>query len=465
MSVALENFDRNKDRSDPQRAARLFELLWADPAVQAACADRLAKSIRHAHGQADASWEVTMFTDRIRLNVGQVEVLILSSDEIAVLFRAPFKTRVDKRFSIDLDPANPIYQAVPVTSGKCRFAPADLRAVPGTLWTAHESFIGAAAEAKSVSPFKKYFSDGVLRHVEALLGSDLPRPSYIATSDGNRAADDWRNGGHLTIHGVCVCAIRHGDALDEDWRQGGSFSFTEGRSWTRAAKELNLAKLRGSVLPIVFADARDMRRVIFTAQIDDVRLLSGDGKAQTTITASRLEKLASPPPKTQLVVADTGRRIPSSHIRSYVICRTPRWIYSREVVSLDAPPEMLELPEPTTEGCKRLVQHLIRERNRALIERKKYAVLKSTGCLACEVCGFDFRDHYGNLGDGFCEVHHRVPLSAAILEVQTNLEDLAVVCSNCHRMIHRGGEVRELSAIRAALGLTRGHEKVSGVFS
>lgn len=296
----------------------------------------------------------------------------------------------------------------------------------------------------------------MLRHIEALLGSDLPRPSYIVTSYDNRGADDRRRGGHSTIHGICVYAIRHGDALDEDWRQGGSFSFTEGKNWKRAVKELDLAKQNGAVLPIVFADARDTRHVIFMAQNDDIRLLSRSGKVETSIVVSHLEKLASPPLKTQLVVADTGRRIPSSHIRSYVICRTPPWIYSREVVSPDAPPEMLELPEPTTEGRKKLVQHLIRERNRALIERKKHTVLKSAGCLACEVCGFDFRGHYGNLGDGFCEVHHRVPLSETTVEVQTNLEDLAVVCANCHRMIHRGGEVKELSVIRTALASNRG---------
>jgi hypothetical protein len=189
MSVALEDFDRDRDRRDPQRAARLFELLWPDPAVRAACGERLAQSIRHAHGRADASWEVTMFADRIRLNVGQVAVLTLSSDEIVVLFRAPFKMKVDERFSVDLDPTNPAYPAVPVDSGVCRFTPADLKAVPRTLWTAHESFIDAAADAKKVSPFKKSFSDGVLRHVETLLGRALPRPSYLVGPDDNHPTE------------------------------------------------------------------------------------------------------------------------------------------------------------------------------------------------------------------------------------------------------------------------------------
>ena len=191
--------------------------------------------------------------------------------------------------------------------------------------------------------------------------------------------------------------------------------------------------------------------MIFRGQIDDIRIRSTDGKAQTIVVASHLEKLARPPLKTQLTIADTGRRIPGGYIRSYVICRTPPWFGSAEVVLPASPPEMLELPPPTTEGRKRLVQHLIRERNRALIERKKRLVLQTTHRLACEVCGFDFRECYSSLGDGFCEVHHRLPLSDAASEVKTRLEDLAVLCPNCHRMIHRDGKVRELSVVKAAL--------------
>lgn len=192
MGVRLEDFDRTRDRRDPERAARLFELLWPDQAVRVACAERLAASIRRAHKQANASWEVTMFSDRVRLNVGQVEVLTLYSDKILVLFSAPLNMHTDRRFSVDFDPAHPVYLAVPVSSGACRFTPVDLKAVPQTLWKAHKVFIDAAAEAKRVSPFKKSFSDGVLRHIEKLLRSPQPRPSYFAIPDENRVADDWR---------------------------------------------------------------------------------------------------------------------------------------------------------------------------------------------------------------------------------------------------------------------------------
>jgi predicted HNH restriction endonuclease len=91
------------------------------------------------------------------------------------------------------------------------------------------------------------------------------------------------------------------------------------------------------------------------------------------------------------------------------------------------------------EGGKYLASHLARERSPKLVAAKKAAVLKKTGKLACEACGFVFTDKYGALGENFCEVHHRsgVPKKG---KQEVRLDDLAVLCSNCHRMIHRSGK-------------------------
>lgn len=100
------------------------------------------------------------------------------------------------------------------------------------------------------------------------------------------------------------------------------------------------------------------------------------------------------------------------------------------------------------EGNPRLTAHLRRERNAKLVEKKKTAVRKATGKLCCEVCGFDFKEEYGELGEGFCEVHHLTPLHLSDGNTTTTLEDLAIVCSNCHRVIHRTNPmpgIRELS--------------------
>ena len=89
------------------------------------------------------------------------------------------------------------------------------------------------------------------------------------------------------------------------------------------------------------------------------------------------------------------------------------------------------------EGAKRWRLHLVTERNRKNVERKKAQVKLEKGSLECEVCGFDFARFYGDLGADFCEVHHKILLAHVDQPVRLKLDELAIVCSNCHRMIHR----------------------------
>lgn len=77
------------------------------------------------------------------------------------------------------------------------------------------------------------------------------------------------------------------------------------------------------------------------------------------------------------------------------------------------------------------------ERNSKINKKKKTSYQKKNGKLDCEVCGFDFHEKYGLLGKGFIECHHRKPLHELKQESKTSLKDLALVCSNCHRMLHR----------------------------
>lgn len=98
----------------------------------------------------------------------------------------------------------------------------------------------------------------------------------------------------------------------------------------------------------------------------------------------------------------------------------------------------LDIMSAATEGGRKLVTHLVRERSQAIVAAKKQQVLTAAGQLVCEVCRFNFKAFYGILGEGFCEVHHRIPLFDVDSSRETRLEDLAILCSNCHRMIHRG---------------------------
>ncbi|WP_303323286.1 HNH endonuclease [Turicimonas muris] len=55
--------------------------------------------------------------------------------------------------------------------------------------------------------------------------------------------------------------------------------------------------------------------------------------------------------------------------------------------------------------------------------------------LGCVVCGTNFTEIYGELGENFIEVHHLIPISKT--QTETSYRNLRPVCSNCHRMLHR----------------------------
>ncbi len=96
--------------------------------------------------------------------------------------------------------------------------------------------------------------------------------------------------------------------------------------------------------------------------------------------------------------------------------------------------EIEDLSSNTIFEKKKIKYHYRVERNTNISKKVK----QKKGHI-CEACEFDFEIKYGSLGEKFIEVHHLIPISS--LEpgkIEMNLiNDFAVLCSNCHRMIHR----------------------------
>ena len=112
----------------------------------------------------------------------------------------------------------------------------------------------------------------------------------------------------------------------------------------------------------------------------------------------------------------------------------------RELIetNVELPPTIDEQDEEDLEeGKLRTRFHKVRERNTKTVKKKKEDFLKKNGRLYCEVCDFDFVKEYGSRGDGFIECHHTKFLSDYDEPTKTSISDLVLLCSNCHRMIHR----------------------------
>ena len=104
-----------------------------------------------------------------------------------------------------------------------------------------------------------------------------------------------------------------------------------------------------------------------------------------------------------------------------------------------------------SEGKFYLKQHLVRERNTKLIATSKRLFKEKHGRLYCQVCGFDFENTYGKLGEDFIEAHHIKPVSEMQEGETTKTEDIIMVCSNCHSMIHRRKPWLKLDEIKSLL--------------
>jgi len=72
----------------------------------------------------------------------------------------------------------------------------------------------------------------------------------------------------------------------------------------------------------------------------------------------------------------------------------------------------------------------------------------------CQACDLEFTEQYGEIGKDYIEAHHLKPISD--LEEGKAVEydvkkDFAVLCANCHRMIHRSNDPGNLDAFKELL--------------
>jgi 5-methylcytosine-specific restriction protein A len=96
-------------------------------------------------------------------------------------------------------------------------------------------------------------------------------------------------------------------------------------------------------------------------------------------------------------------------------------------------------------------------RIRVEVNRYERSPANRAACLAhhgsrCFACGFDFSSFYGSVGDGYAEVHHRVPVSMMGPGYLVDpVKDLIPLCGNCHAIVHRRIPPMEVDDLRSLL--------------
>lgn len=125
------------------------------------------------------------------------------------------------------------------------------------------------------------------------------------------------------------------------------------------------------------------------------------------------------------------------------------WRINDGQVGVEAEDETEESTFP--EGKRLLKLHQTLERDTRIAKAAKNRRLRETGDLTCDACGFSYSKQYGDLGVGYIEAHHVVPVSELKGRRATRIDEIALVCSNCHRMLHRNRPWLSISELKRHL--------------
>ena len=89
------------------------------------------------------------------------------------------------------------------------------------------------------------------------------------------------------------------------------------------------------------------------------------------------------------------------------------------------------------EGRLLVRMHVYKERDRQFAATaKKHYKTKNGGKLVCEACGLDPFKLYGADGERCIEAHHKIPIEELQPDSITRIDEMAMVCASCHRIIH-----------------------------
>lgn len=104
------------------------------------------------------------------------------------------------------------------------------------------------------------------------------------------------------------------------------------------------------------------------------------------------------------------------------------------------------------------VEDLTKIRTHKSIERSSKIIKKVKKLLGyqCQACESDLTKIYGKIAENYIEAHHLKPIHLDIGSKQTrDIKDFAVLCPNCHRMIHRSEYISDLAGFKKTLSANK----------
>lgn len=403
-------------RKSSAREARLVieaSLNGASPATLRCYMRFLDASMRFLSSTYGDRWGVTLFDDGIRLNAGWTEVLVLGRGCVNVL--------VDK----DIAPAGTkmfvnSYDSAP-GCGLTKVPLSALTQILPSLSEAHHSAISIAARRKTTKYIREAHSGGVTRFVSEYLRHPVPDPSYCVPQPvGRDFLVLWRYDEAIRVNGHVMTGARgtHAGGLGKG-----------DRMFVAATQKDELYLLGAMEVERSGKDWSSGTSIFGAFQILPLRA----AKWKLSFESSNAPKLSK------------------AHSLAWQV-RSRRLLTPASVLMLE---RLLE--KGATQQRKRLAAREGKLKELTLLKRERDPKVRASALAErgteCEACGFDFETVYGEFAKHCVEVHHlRILAEAKDSGIVTSMEDVRVLCPNCHRALHRSSKPKDWNAFKTLSG-------------
>jgi len=167
------------NRDSEAYARQVIESLLPDPESRRTCLNLMADYIVQAHRHSPATWEVTLFSDKVRLNVGSIQTYVILPDEIYLVTDANSLTDQDRvTLAQQGEVSLQTYDSVSDTYD-IQLPAQSLSTILPVVQKSYAPLIERAFEGGKRTPYYKSHSPGVIKYMRSFLGrQDIPDPDY-----------------------------------------------------------------------------------------------------------------------------------------------------------------------------------------------------------------------------------------------------------------------------------------------
>lgn len=270
--------------------------------------------------------------------------------------------------------------------------------------------------------------------------------------DGESLRTFFSDGQYGSIEGALRAAIQHQqelvDAFGTNINAGGAKQLPA-EPHERIVRKVDKPKGNGAPFEYWLARWYDQQHKIKTKRFGVKRHGEEDAKALALATAAVKHNAAPKPTR----YTDALQRYKWKHYSRIDVHRASKINTEPQVNRSHKQHQITDAF--AYEGDRNFILHQQIERDKKLREAKIRDFIERHGSMFCEICGFNFSKTYPFLANDIIQVHHQTPLGLLEESSRTTLNDLMLICANCHFAVHQGDAVDNVIAALDIFGRRR----------